>query len=251
MKKLIIKMMTGFFMFGAVTVLVSTPITASANWGENLTTGKVWYYEPPADGKMTPDQIEFIKELDRQCGYEGDEYDVTDSLPSKSSNDTTPTYTKEQINAAWVEDNRTDATCVADGQIVYKNTITGNSKTETILATGNHTYEVTEHADATCTSKGHDTYTCSVCGDTYTDAIVATGHTVGPTAVTKKAGFFTTGLKTTYCANCDETMSTEVISQTCPFSLTQVVVFVILIGIFAAIIVGFSIKKRSSVKATN
>ena len=43
-------------------------------------------------------------------------------------------------------------------------------------------------------------------------------------------------------------MATEVIPQTCPFSLVQVIAFVIAFGALVAVIVGFLMKKRSAVK---
>ncbi len=187
--------------------------------------------------------------------------------PSKA----TPSYTKEQIEAAWEETGRVEATCGEDGSISYKNSLTGKTKTEKIPATGLHTFEVTEHVDATCIADGHETHTCSVCGetqtevipstgnehsyeltekvdptcteegrevyvcslcgDTYTEAIPATGHKEGAPVVTKKAGLFSEGELTVYCETCGAVMSTEVIPQTCPLAIWQI------IAIFAGIVV--------------
>lgn len=108
--------------------------------------------------------------------------------------------TQEEIDAAWEETERTEATCTEDGKIVYTNSITGDTKEESIPAAG-HDYEVTETADATCTEDGTNTYTCKVCGDTYEEAIPATGHTEGEWKVTKEAGLFSTGSKEVTCEN--------------------------------------------------
>lgn len=258
MKKLIVKMMTGFCMLGVVAVL-DAPITAYAFecQGEIVSTGETWNYTSTEDGSLTAEQQ--AQAAARMAGWgdastpapstsnstAGASNNTQTSSSSTSTKKSTPSYTKEQIDAAWVEDGRTEATCAAEGQISYKNTITGDTKVESIPATGVHTYEATGHVDATCVAEGHDT--CSVCGETVT--IPATGHTVGNTVVTKKAGLFSTGTKTTYCANCEEVMATEAIPQTCPFSLVQVITFVIAFGALVAVTVGFILKKRTSVKA--
>ena len=52
----------------------------------------------------------------------------------------------------------------------------GETYTEEIPATGNHSYTSTVTTPATCAVPGVMTYTCSVCGDTYTEAIPATGE---------------------------------------------------------------------------
>ncbi|SFL56893.1 hypothetical protein SAMN05216390_1521, partial [Lachnospiraceae bacterium KH1T2] len=75
-----------------------------------------------------------------------------------------PAYTEAEIDAAWSETNRTEATCAVDGKITYKNSLTGKTKTEAIPATGEHSYEEADKVEATCTKEGTVTHTCTVCG---------------------------------------------------------------------------------------
>ena len=58
------------------------------------------------------------------------------------------------------------ATCVTDGVMTYT-CACGESYTEAIPASGQHTYDSVVTAP-TCTTGGYTTYTCKVCGDTYT-----------------------------------------------------------------------------------
>ena len=110
----------------------------------------------------------------------------------------------------------TPATCTADGSRTYRCTICGNTKSETIPATGHspetipavaatctatgksegsrcsvcgtiltaqtdtaalgHDYRLTDSKDATATEDGYKTYTCSRCGDSYTEILSKTPH---------------------------------------------------------------------------
>ena len=93
----------------------------------------------------------------------------------------------------------TAAICGKDGVRTYTCSVCGDTYTEAIPATGDHTYDnacdaacngcgatrTVTHAyvDAvttapTCGTAGVRTYTCSVCSDTYTEAIPATGDHV-------------------------------------------------------------------------
>lgn len=138
--------------------------------------------------------------------------------------------TQEEIDAAWEETERVEATCTEDGKIVYTNSITGDVKEESIPAAG-HDYEVTDTTEAACTEDGKNTYTCKVCGDAYEEAIPATGHTEGEWKVTREAGLFSTGSKEVTCEKCGEILDTEEIPQTCPLPLAAV------IGIVVAVVV--------------
>lgn len=149
-----------------------------------------------------------------------------------------PKYTEAEIEAAWSETGRTDATCSKDGVITYKNLLTGKTKTEVIPATGEHSYELSEHVDSTCINNGYDTYTCTVCGDSYKDEIATTGHTEGEPQITKYASSFSTGESKTYCTTCGELVSTNTIPQTFPLPLSIVGAFgagavVFLIGLLS------------------
>lgn len=145
--------------------------------------------------------------------------------------------TQEEIDAAWEETERMEATCTEDGKIVYTNSITGDTKEESIPAAG-HDYEVTDTTEAACTEDGKNTYTCKVCGDAYEEAIPATGHTEGEWKVTKEAGLFSTGSKEVTCEKCGEVLDTEEIPQTCPLPLAAV------FGIAIAMIILIMIVKK-------
>ena len=188
----------------------------------------------------------------------------TTSNDSSVVENSTKTYTNEEIANAWKLVTTVDPTCTTDGYKEYKNSLTGKTKTEAIAATGEHTYEVTDSTDATCNEKGSVTYTCSACGDTYTEetdmlehtyevtdtkdatctedgytkyectacgdsyeeTTKATGHDDGAWVVTKEAGAFTTGTKELKCTVCGEVLDTATIPQTCPIPLAGVVAII-------------------------
>ncbi len=209
----------------------------------------------------------------------------------KNPDKETPSYTNEQIEAAWEETGRVEATCGEDGSVSYKNSLTGKTKSEKIPATGLHTYEVTEHVDATCIADGYETrtctvcgevqtevipssgkehsyeltekveptcteegrevYVCSICGDTYTTPIPATGHAESAPVVTKKAGWFTQGESTVYCAICGEVMSTEAIPQTCPMALWQIIAISVTIIAVMIVVIIMTMKSKAKVCLQN
>ena len=221
--------------------------------------------------------------LDSSAPSNGSSSTSSTQAPAKA----TSSYTKEQIEAAWEETGRVEATCGADGSVSYKNSLTGKTKTEKIPATGLHTFEVTEHVDATCIADGHETrtcsvcgetqtevipstgtehayeltekveptcteegrevYVCSLCGDTYTTPIPATGHKEGAPVVTKKAGLFSEGELTIYCETCGAVMSTEAVPQTCPLALWQIIVIAIGIVALVLAVIMVAMKNRAKV----
>lgn len=243
---------------------------------------------------MSPEEkVQFMANTMRKAGWSEEaiqrnipkwrkQVGLDSSGDSTSAASNTPSYSKEQIEAAWSETGRVEATCGTDGSISYKNSLTGKTKSEKIPATGNHDYKVTDHKDATCIDDGYDTYTCAVCeatynevipadgehvysikesiaatctedgldtvvcdvcGDTYTNTIPATGHKESEPVVTKEAGWFNEGVLTTTCETCGEVLSTEVIPQTCPLPLWTVCV--IAAGVLAVIMsVIFFIRKK-------
>lgn len=151
--------------------------------------------------------------------------------------------TQEEIDAAWEETERTEATCTEDGKIVYTNSITGDNKEESIPAIG-HDYEVTGTTEATCTEDGYNTYTCKVCGDTYEETIPATGHVEGEWTVTKEAGLFSAGEKTLTCEKCGEVLKTETIQQKCQLPFAAVIGIAIAVILVVAIVIVVVAKKR-------
>lgn len=162
---------------------------------------------------------------------------------SETKTETKKEPTQEEIEAAWEETERVEATCTEDGKIVYTNSITGDTKEESIPAAG-HDYEVTDTTEAACTEDGKNTYTCKVCGDSYEEAIPATGHTEGEWKVTKEAGLFSTGSKEVTCEKCGEVLGTEEIPQTCPLPLAAVIgIVVAVVAVFGIVII--VVKKRN------
>lgn len=155
---------------------------------------------------------------------------------SETKTETKKEPTQEEINAAWEETERVEATCTEDGKIVYTNSITGDVKEESIPAAG-HDYEVTDTTEAACTEDGKNTYTCKVCGDAYEEAIPATGHTEGEWKVTKEAGLFSTGSKEVTCEKCGEVLDAEEIPQTCPLPLAAVIGIVVAVVVIIGVIV--------------
>lgn len=101
-----------------------------------------------------------------------------------------------KVSHTYVSKVTKKATCGEEGKKVYTCSVCGDSYTESISATGkhsykdacdescnvcgkirkvSHTYESEITKEATCGEDGRKTYTCSVCGDSYTEKISATG----------------------------------------------------------------------------
>lgn len=210
---------------------------------------------------------------------------TTNNTKSDTTKQETKKYSDEEIANAWKLVTTVDATCATDGFKEYKNTLTNEKKTETIPATGEHDYQVTDSTDATCTEKGSVTYTCSVCGDTYTeesdfadhdykevetkdatctedgyakyectvcgdsyeDVIKATGHDDGEWTVTKEASFFEKGEKELKCTVCGEVLDTEEIASTCPIPLAGVVIIAIVTCSVMAVVI-YMVRKKHKMK---
>lgn len=152
-------------------------------------------------------------------------------------------YTEAEIEAAWKETKRTDATCTEAGAVSYKNTITGEKKTEDIPALG-HSYEVTTEVLATCNADGYTEYTCKVCEDTYQDVIAQLQHEEGDWKTEQEASLFTNGKEVKSCELCGAVLEENVIEKTCPIPLGGVItIAVAVIGAIAAGIV-FGMKKK-------
>jgi hypothetical protein len=96
----------------------------------------------------------------------------------------------------------TAATCVSAGIMTYTCTTCGETKIESIAATGIHSYnDGTVTTPPTCTATGIKTRTCTVCGATATETLSATGHNYNSGAVTTAATCTTAGVKTYTCTN--------------------------------------------------
>ena len=90
----------------------------------------------------------------------------------------------------------------------------GQTRTETIPATGAHDYQFTKNVAPTCTDGGYDLYTCSGCGATEKRNLTdAAGHKWDGGTVTTAPTETTPGVRTFTCTVCDQTR-TEAIPAT-------------------------------------
>ncbi|MCD8208607.1 MAG: carbohydrate-binding domain-containing protein [Bacteroidales bacterium] len=135
----------------------------------------------------------------------------------KDEEETTPQHTHNYV----VTDSK-DATCGEDGYITYTCEEDGDTYTETVKATGNHTWDegvVTQ--EPTCV-EGEKTFTCTVCGATTTDPVAATAeHTFSITDADDDiewdwATDYSSATATVTCAVCENpvTLEAEVSSST-------------------------------------
>ena len=88
------------------------------------------------------------------------------------------------------------------------------TRTETIPATGEHTFVFTKNVAPTCTTDGYDLYTCSGCGATEKrNSKPALGHKWGNGTVTTEPTETTPGERTYTCTVCGQTKN-EIIPAT-------------------------------------
>ena len=98
------------------------------------------------------------------------------------------------LGHAWDWDNGkyTEATCTADGSVIYTCTRCGETRKETFPAHGHAWDSGTVTKERTCTTDGVLLFTCNNCGDTRTENFPATGHNLIPipasSATCTKAG---------------------------------------------------------------
>ena len=93
-------------------------------------------------------------------------------------------------------------------------TVCGQTRTETIPATGAHDYQFTKTVAPTCTDGGYDLYTCSGCGATERRNLTdAAGHKWDGGTVTTAPTETTPGVRTFTCTVCSQTR-TEAIPAT-------------------------------------
>ena len=104
----------------------------------------------------------------------------------------------------WAESAKTEATCVAEGKIKYTCSLCGESKDETIPATGKHTWGAPVTVDATCVAAGSKTTACTVCGEKTVENIPATGKHTWETVNKVYATCTRAGRTERVCAVCDE-----------------------------------------------
>ena len=108
----------------------------------------------------------------------------------------------------------TEPTETTPGVRTFTCAVCGQTRTETIPATGAHDYQFTRTVAPTCTAGGYDLYTCSGCGATEkrnpTDAL---GHKWDSGKVTTEPTETAPGVRTYTCTVCGE-VKTEVIPAT-------------------------------------
>lgn len=104
----------------------------------------------------------------------------------------------------WKETSRTEATCTAAGVAKYTCDLCGDTKEETIAATGKHTWGAPVTVEATCVAAGSKTTACTVCGEKTVETIPATGKHTWETVSQTYANCTKAGRTERICTVCDE-----------------------------------------------
>ena len=108
----------------------------------------------------------------------------------------------------------TEPTETTPGVRTYTCAVCGATRTETIPATGEHTFVFTKNVAPTCTTEGYDLYTCSGCGATEKrNSKPALGHKWDSGTVTTEPTETTPGVRTYTCTVCGQTKN-EIIPAT-------------------------------------
>lgn len=108
----------------------------------------------------------------------------------------------------------TEPTETTPGVRTFTCAVCGQTRTETIPATGKHDYQFTRNVAPTCTTDGYDLYTCSGCGATEKrNSKPALGHKWDSGTVTTEPTETTPGVRTYTCTVCGE-VKTEAIPAT-------------------------------------
>lgn len=108
----------------------------------------------------------------------------------------------------------TEPTETTPGVRTFTCAVCGATRTETIPATGEHTFVFTKNVAPTCTTEGYDLYTCSGCGATEKrNPKPALGHKWDNGTVTIAPTETTPGVRTYTCTVCGQTKN-EIIPAT-------------------------------------
>ena len=100
----------------------------------------------------------------------------------------------------------TEPTETTPGVRTYTCAVCGATRTETIPATGEHTFVFTKNVAPTCTTEGYDLYTCSGCGATEKrNSKPALGHKWDSGTVTTEPTETTPGVRSYTCTVCGQT----------------------------------------------
>ena len=110
---------------------------------------------------------------------------------------------KAACEHSWGQPVIVDASCGKDGSSIKTCSLCGETITEVLPATGNHSYTGAQTKDPTCEAAGIMTYTCSGCSDSYTESVAATGHTVQYVAASIPTLEMEGNLAHWACVNCD------------------------------------------------
>lgn len=108
----------------------------------------------------------------------------------------------------------TEPTETTPGVRTFTCAVCGQTRTEAIPATGEHTFVFTKNIAPTCTTEGYDLYTCSGCGATEKrNSKPALGHKWDSGKVTTEPTETAPGVRTYTCTVCGE-VKTETIPAT-------------------------------------
>lgn len=108
----------------------------------------------------------------------------------------------------------TEPTETTPGVRTFTCAVCGQTRTETIPATGAHDYQFTRNVAPTCTADGYDLYTCSGCGATEKrNSKPALGHKWDSGTVTTEPTETAPGVRTYTCTICGQTKN-EIIPAT-------------------------------------
>lgn len=115
------------------------------------------------------------------------------------------------------------ATCTEEGEKIFTCTVCGNTRTETISATGHGTTEIRNKKEASCSKEGYtgDTY-CTVCNQKISSGSVVAkmNHSWDAGKITRQPTTTEAGIKTYTCRSCEATR-TETIAKLEPQTATS------------------------------
>lgn len=86
-----------------------------------------------------------------------------------------------------------DIYCADCGELIKKGSATEKA---------DHTWKLTKEQNATCEADGSKTYTCEVCGETKTETIKATGHQFSAWKTIQEQSVFSDGVQERICSIC-------------------------------------------------
>lgn len=104
------------------------------------------------------------------------------------------TEVRNEKKATCTEDGYSgDVYCKDCGELIKKGSATEKA---------DHTWKLTKEQNATCEADGSKTYTCEVCGETKTETIKATGHQFSAWKTIQEQSVFSDGVQERTCSIC-------------------------------------------------